>query len=491
MLTIGCQSLLNMGVAHHGWLRRKGTIHSLADKLRLGSWATCLFHWEMCYVVLHNGCLYVYKDEKQTKPDKALSLFGYTQVLRAGELRQKDVAWPFKIVYILDTDAKVHYFGADVEDDMKKWMIHVKKEMILANDIRCTDDSLSTDDYDDLETPVSTRNYFRAIQNLNEIQNTLGSDSDLEEYTYPRESRLVNDFSDGETAPSSPTQPVPSPRRPLPPTPPSNHFRSPRPTTEQQPSKPTAEHQQPPPAAKTKPAVARKPQLPVTKGTSDTGSSPAHLRPSAASRTPQTQPGYKPTNGLSSSHCNDTKPAELSESLTIDSQSPALPPRTHEPVNHTDIHTRRPPVPLPLDVEPRADSTASPPAPPERLRHHQLTHAAVNQVKGQQSLSVGDLEAAAMWSCDPGEGNRLMMQLADEGTYMIRPSVDACSKTLLVVAEFQLRKYKIHVNEDHNYSLQTHFTHVFDSVHQLISFYKDNNLPNRSTKLSKPYSELM
>jgi len=40
-------------------------------------------------------------------------------VLRAGELRQQDVAWPFKIVYILDTDAKVHYFGAASEDDMK------------------------------------------------------------------------------------------------------------------------------------------------------------------------------------------------------------------------------------------------------------------------------------------------------------------------------------------------------------------------------------
>jgi len=34
---------------------------------------------EICYVVLHNGCLYVYKDSKQTKPDKAVSLFGYTQ----------------------------------------------------------------------------------------------------------------------------------------------------------------------------------------------------------------------------------------------------------------------------------------------------------------------------------------------------------------------------------------------------------------------------
>jgi len=40
-----------------------------------------------------------------------------------------------------------------------------------------TDDSLSTDDYSDLETPVSTRNYFRSIRNLPEIQDTLGNDS--------------------------------------------------------------------------------------------------------------------------------------------------------------------------------------------------------------------------------------------------------------------------------------------------------------------------
>jgi len=40
-----------------------------------------------------------------------------------------------------------------------------------------TDDSLTTDDYSDLETPISTRNYFQTIQNLDEIQNTLGNDS--------------------------------------------------------------------------------------------------------------------------------------------------------------------------------------------------------------------------------------------------------------------------------------------------------------------------
>jgi len=41
------------------------------------------------------------------------------RVMRAGELRQKDVAWPFKIVYILDTNIKVHYFSAANEGDMK------------------------------------------------------------------------------------------------------------------------------------------------------------------------------------------------------------------------------------------------------------------------------------------------------------------------------------------------------------------------------------
>jgi len=40
-------------------------------------------------------------------------------VLRAGELRQKDVAWPFKIIYVLDTDVKVHYFSATSEEEMK------------------------------------------------------------------------------------------------------------------------------------------------------------------------------------------------------------------------------------------------------------------------------------------------------------------------------------------------------------------------------------
>jgi len=45
-------------------------------------------------------------------------------------------------------------------------------------------------------------------------------------------------------------------------------------------------------------------------------------------------------------------------------------------------------------------------------------------------------------------------------------------------------------HQNQKYSLQTHFTHMFDSVHELIGFYRENYLPNRHTNLSKPYSEL-
>ena len=40
-------------------------------------------------------------------------------MLRAGDWKQKDVSWPFKIVYVLDTQAKVHHFSTASEEDMK------------------------------------------------------------------------------------------------------------------------------------------------------------------------------------------------------------------------------------------------------------------------------------------------------------------------------------------------------------------------------------
>jgi len=36
-----------------------------------------------------------------------------------------------------------------------------------------------------------------------------------------------------------------------------------------------------------------------------------------------------------------------------------------------------------------------------------------------------------------------------------------------------------------------HFTHTFDSLRRLLDFYRENSLPNRCTKLCKPYGELV
>jgi len=67
------------GLILHAYRYNKGQT-CMQDLYRCSEDAVLVcFTGEMCYVVLHNGCLYVYKDERQMKPDKALSLFGYTQ----------------------------------------------------------------------------------------------------------------------------------------------------------------------------------------------------------------------------------------------------------------------------------------------------------------------------------------------------------------------------------------------------------------------------
>jgi len=58
----GCGALINMGVAHQGHLRRKRAIHSIADKLRIGSLASGLFscmYWLTCW----NFCLCCFNSE--------------------------------------------------------------------------------------------------------------------------------------------------------------------------------------------------------------------------------------------------------------------------------------------------------------------------------------------------------------------------------------------------------------------------------------------
>jgi hypothetical protein len=118
-----------------------------------------------------------------------------------------------------------------------------------------------------------------------------------------------------------------------------------------------------------------------------------------------------------------------------------------------------------------------------------------NPAVTQRKLYTQDLEASALWAEDAGEGQRLLMGLGVEGAYMLR----CCSSgaqgrvstpTLLVIAEYQLRKYKIFTNEAEMFSLQTDFQPSFDSIHNLLNFYRTNFIPNRRTTLSQSYKEL-
>jgi len=67
----------------------------------------------------------------------------------------------------------------NINCNASKWWYIIENTQSNCSVFSYTDDSLSNDDYSDLETPVSTRNYFQSIRNLREIQNTLGDDSGL------------------------------------------------------------------------------------------------------------------------------------------------------------------------------------------------------------------------------------------------------------------------------------------------------------------------
>jgi len=176
---IDCQTLLRQGVSHQGWLRRKkpGKLTAV-----LGSILPSSIMWEQVYVVICKGCLYFYNNEYGNKPQKAVSLFGYTRIMRASELKLKQAGgvWPFKVAYVLDEHDRVHYLSAPCEDDMMKWLKSIKLELYKANGVDYSEDSIIDEDIHDLETPISTGNYFSRMTDLKQIKEVVEDDSGMD-----------------------------------------------------------------------------------------------------------------------------------------------------------------------------------------------------------------------------------------------------------------------------------------------------------------------
>ncbi|KAG7473100.1 hypothetical protein JOB18_032760 [Solea senegalensis] len=204
MRAIGAQNLLTMpgGVSNSGYLHKKGGSQFSLRK------------WPLRYIILHKGCLYYFKTSTSPAPQGAFSLNGYNRVMRAAEETTSSNVFPFKIVHFSKRH-RTWYFSAASEDERRKWMRYLRREIDHYNDrkeahIPSDSDSDADSFYGTIERPMDVRH--TDINTEDDYMEEDEDDDDEEDYLKP----------DSDCSPTSSGRPAgPPPSYPPPPVPPT------------------------------------------------------------------------------------------------------------------------------------------------------------------------------------------------------------------------------------------------------------------------------
>ncbi|KAG8453421.1 hypothetical protein GDO86_000159 [Hymenochirus boettgeri] len=197
MKAIGAQNLLTMpgGVTVSGYLHKRG-----GKQFQL-------LKWPLRFVIVHKGCVYYFKSSTSASSQGAFSLKGYNRVMRAAEETTSNNVFPFKMVHI-SKKLRTWYFSAASEDERKKWMLSLRKEIDRYNETKETVTDLSDSDsdsdsfYGSVERPVPIKYIHNSTEDIDSYHD---EDDDDEDYEKP----------DGvdENAPTYPPPPVPRPQK--------------------------------------------------------------------------------------------------------------------------------------------------------------------------------------------------------------------------------------------------------------------------------------
>ncbi|XP_063745964.1 SH3 domain-binding protein 2 isoform X2 [Eleginops maclovinus] len=201
MRAIGAQNLLTMpgGVSTSGYLHKKG-----------GSQFS-LMKWPLRYTIIHKGCVYYFKSSTSAAPQGAFSLNGYNRVMRAAEETTSSNVFPFKIVHF-SKKHRTWFFSAASEEERRKWMRNLRKEIDHYNDrkdshISSDSDSDADSFYGTIEKPMDIRH---SVDNAEHNYGEEDDDDDEEDYLKP----------DSDYSPTSTGRPAgPPPCYPPPPVP--------------------------------------------------------------------------------------------------------------------------------------------------------------------------------------------------------------------------------------------------------------------------------
>ncbi|XP_052772070.1 SH3 domain-binding protein 2-like isoform X2 [Mya arenaria] len=425
---IGCQDLLTLmspKCTHCGFMRKKRNIK--------------LFMWPQAYVVLHDGCLYYFKDEKARKASGRFSLYGYNAVYRASEIQQKEAPWAIKIVHSHE-EFKTYYFSAPSEQEMKTWMANIKREMLHANGKSALygknlqpvgkdaeKDELIDDPgfyqtveqniYDDSKKFVPSQDYQKkcSIKKENE-------DSDDEDLQMPDPAIFVD----------RPPVPLPHDNDPF--------------LTLKTPSMP-----------RTPLAMGEPPALP--------SGPPPHKPP----RTTDLFPPHVP-------------PHRNPPALPRDDPPPRPDFRTGGKVSHlTNMLQKVPLTPPTIKRKNRRGSY-------EKTNPQNITTSnggSTGDDDQESSDGEDDWDSCYFPSADKQRASEIIQDLGEEGVYLVRPSERQDEHVLVVFAENQCKKYRIKQQSGKYYLAEA--GHHDMRVNSLLKFYQRNTLPTVNAKLRIPY----
>ncbi|XP_026798422.3 SH3 domain-binding protein 2 isoform X2 [Pangasianodon hypophthalmus] len=277
MRAIGAQNLLTMpgGVAISGYLHKKG-----------GSQFS-LMKWPLRYIIIHKGCVYYFKTSTSATPQGAFSLNGYNRVMRATEETTSSNVFPFKIVHFSKRH-RTWYFSAASEDERRKWMRYLRKEIGHYNDKKDLLDASESDSdesfYGPIESPLEITNNPDDHEGDYVEQN---DESDEDDYLMP-------DGPAGQPKappPSYPPPPVPNHPKGLPPPVPHTSIKAPPYPIQKKSTTPVPSPPKPSDAMNKGPPPAQKPV--INRMTVAPGPLPVcQKKPVAGSVSLSTLPGY-------------------------------------------------------------------------------------------------------------------------------------------------------------------------------------------------------
>lgn len=126
--TIGARDILKLDYQKSGHLRKEGLLErSLLGKL-VG------VTWRQVFVVLRDGCCYVFDNDQSTQPKTAFSFENYCR-LECFE-KPPDLDYCFKLFPRVNyVEMKEHCFAASDDNSRKEWLIAFYKAFHVANDL--------------------------------------------------------------------------------------------------------------------------------------------------------------------------------------------------------------------------------------------------------------------------------------------------------------------------------------------------------------------